>query len=166
MAELCRRLSGYVDRDIIDKTGITGVYDVHLDLRPADVGDAEADPSSPFTPGDGGATAAAVKKLGLQMRNAKGTGEFIVIDHVERPSANSNGVRMPSERSRPSSLLRKQPEWGHLFPVCVKRKILRGRAFSECSGTKKWSSIPIGPALRKTWRPGSPETSDGRQIPA
>jgi uncharacterized protein (TIGR03435 family) len=88
MAELCRRLSGYVDRDIIDKTAITGVYDVHLDLRPADVGNAEPDPSSPFTPGDGGAIAAAVKKLGLQMRNAKGTGEFIVIDHVERPSAN------------------------------------------------------------------------------
>lgn len=90
MADLCRRLSAYVDRDIIDKTGITGAYDVHLDLLPADIGYAGAAPdaSSPFTPGDSGAIAAAVKKLGLQMRNAKRPAEFLVIDHVERPSEN------------------------------------------------------------------------------
>lgn len=63
-------------------------FDVHLDLRPADVGNAEPDPPSPFTPGDGGAIAAAVKKLGLQMRNSKGLSEFIVIDHAERPTPN------------------------------------------------------------------------------
>jgi uncharacterized protein (TIGR03435 family) len=90
MADLCRRLSAYVDRDIIDKTGITGTFDVHLDLLPADIGYARAapDPSSPFTPGDGGAITAAVKKLGLQMHNAKRPVEFLVIDHVERPSEN------------------------------------------------------------------------------
>jgi uncharacterized protein (TIGR03435 family) len=90
MADLCRRLSGYVDRDIVDKTGITGTFDVHLDLRPADIGfgDSTPDPSSSFTSGDGGAIAAAVKKLGLQMRNAKRSAEFLVIDHVERPSEN------------------------------------------------------------------------------
>ena len=89
-ADLCRRLSAYVDRDIVDRTGITGAFDVHLDLLPADIGYAGAasDPSSPFTPGDGGAIAAAVKKLGLQMRNAKRPVEFLVIDHVERPSEN------------------------------------------------------------------------------
>jgi uncharacterized protein (TIGR03435 family) len=90
MADLCRRLSAYVDRDIVDKTGITGAFDVHLDLLPADIGYAGAspDPSSPFTPGDGGAIAAAVKKLGLEMRSAKGSAEFLLIDHVERPSEN------------------------------------------------------------------------------
>ena len=90
MADLCRRLSAYVDRDIVDKTGITGTFDVHLDLLPADIGygGATPDPSSPFTPGDGGAIAAAVRKLGLKMRNAKRSAEFLVIDHVERPSEN------------------------------------------------------------------------------
>jgi len=90
MADLCRRLSAYVDREIVDKTGITGVFDVHLDLLPADIGYAGAapDPSSPFTPGDGTAIAAALKKLGLQMRNAKRPAEFLVIDHVDRPSEN------------------------------------------------------------------------------
>jgi uncharacterized protein (TIGR03435 family) len=38
MAELCLRLSAYVDRDIVDKTGITGAFDIHLDMRPADIG--------------------------------------------------------------------------------------------------------------------------------
>jgi uncharacterized protein (TIGR03435 family) len=88
MADLCRQLSAYVDRDIVDKTGITGAFDVHLDLLPGDLGYAGAapDPSSPFTAGDGGAIAEAVKKLGLQMPNAKSSAEFLVIDHVERPS--------------------------------------------------------------------------------
>jgi uncharacterized protein (TIGR03435 family) len=90
MADLCRQLSAYVDRDIIDKTGIAGTFDVHLDLLPTDIGygGTMPDPSSSFTPGDGGAIAAAVKKLGLQMRNAKQPTEFLVIDHVERPSEN------------------------------------------------------------------------------
>jgi uncharacterized protein (TIGR03435 family) len=90
MADLCRRLTAYVDRDIVDKTGIAGAFDVHLDLLPADIGygGATPDPSSSFTAGDGGAIAAAVKKLGLEMRNAKGSVEFLVIDHVERPSEN------------------------------------------------------------------------------
>jgi uncharacterized protein (TIGR03435 family) len=90
MADLCRLLSAYVDREIVDKTGITGTYDVHLDLLPADIGygGETPDSSSSFTPGDGGAIAAALKKLGLQMRNSKRSAEFLVIDHVERPSEN------------------------------------------------------------------------------
>jgi uncharacterized protein (TIGR03435 family) len=90
MADLCRRLSSYVDRDIIDNTGLKGVFDVHLDLAPADLGypDAVPDPSSPFAPGDGDAISFAVQKLGLQMRSAKGSAQFLVIDHVERPSEN------------------------------------------------------------------------------
>jgi uncharacterized protein (TIGR03435 family) len=90
ITELCRQLSAYVDRDIIDKTGITGTFDVHLELAPADLGypDAVPDPSSPFSPGDGGAIAFALKKLGLQMRSAKESAQFLVVDHVERPSEN------------------------------------------------------------------------------
>lgn len=90
MADLCRRLSAYVDRDIVDKTGISGAFDVHLDLLPTDIGYAGAapDPSSPFTPGNGDAIAIAVKKLGLHLHNGKRPAGFLVIDHVERPSEN------------------------------------------------------------------------------
>lgn len=90
MNGLCRLLSAYVDRNIVDRTRINGTFDVHLELTPADLGipGAAPDPSSPFTPGDGGAIAAAVRKLGLQLRPGKGTAQFLVIDHVERPSEN------------------------------------------------------------------------------
>jgi uncharacterized protein (TIGR03435 family) len=90
MAGLCRQLSAYVDREIVDKTGIEGTFDVHLDQTRADLfyPDAAPDPSSPFTPGDGGAIASALKELGLQMRPGKGSAQSLVIDHVEKPSEN------------------------------------------------------------------------------
>jgi uncharacterized protein (TIGR03435 family) len=90
MAALCRQLTAYVDREIVDRTAIPGVFDVHLDLTPADLAfpDAPPDPSSSFIPGDGRALAAALEKLGLRLRPAKTTTEFLVIDHVERPSEN------------------------------------------------------------------------------
>jgi len=82
IADLCRELTKFVDRDIVDKTGVAGVFDVHLDLAPADLGypDAIPDPTSTYSPGDGRAIAAAVDKLGLQMRPAKGSAPFLVID--------------------------------------------------------------------------------------
>lgn len=90
MPDLCRQLSAYVDREILDKTGVKGIFDVHLDLSLADLvsSGAAPDSSSPSIDGDGGAIASAVKKLGLQMRSGKSTGELLVIDHVERPSEN------------------------------------------------------------------------------
>ncbi len=78
MADLCRQLSAYTDREILDKTGIAGVFDVHVDLNPDDIA----------PDGDGSVVAAAVKKLGLQMREAKGSAQLLRIDHVERPSEN------------------------------------------------------------------------------
>jgi uncharacterized protein (TIGR03435 family) len=90
IADLCRQLGLYVDRDIVDKTGIVGVFDVHLDLTRADLDypGAEPDPTSTFTVGDGRAIAAALDKLGLQMRPAKGSAQFLVVDRLERPSEN------------------------------------------------------------------------------
>lgn len=90
IADLCRELTKYVERDIVDKTGIAGVFDVHLDLTPADLfyPGAAPDSVSTFTPGDGRAVAVAVEKLGLQMRPAKGSAPFLVIDRIERPSGN------------------------------------------------------------------------------
>ncbi len=90
IAEICRQLMLYVDHDIVDKTGIDGVFDVHLDLTQADLeyAGAEPDPTSTFTAGDGRAIAAALDKLGLQLRPAKGLAQFLVIDRLERPSEN------------------------------------------------------------------------------
>jgi uncharacterized protein (TIGR03435 family) len=77
MADLSHRLTAYVDRDIVDKTAIAGVFDVHLDITPEDL-----------ESGDGSVLAVALGKLGVQMRPGKALAPMLVIDHVERPSEN------------------------------------------------------------------------------
>lgn len=84
-----------LDRPVIDKTGFTGVFDFHLRCAPADSGDGGGK-------GGGRANAGAAppvdtepsifealeKQLGLKLVAEKGPVEFLVIDHVERPSEN------------------------------------------------------------------------------
>jgi bla regulator protein blaR1 len=99
MAGFARNLSfGLLDRDVIDKTGIAGFYDVHLEVAPVWL---PADDSQPRDDGalppptyqiDRAATArafqSALLKVGLKLEATKGAGVFLVIDHVERPTAN------------------------------------------------------------------------------
>jgi bla regulator protein BlaR1 len=87
IAELCQYFSGLLDRPVIDKTGITGKFDIHLDLSAADLGhpspDTVLDPSDTYAAVNG-----AMHKLGLKMEATKGPKEFLVVDSVERPSEN------------------------------------------------------------------------------
>jgi len=84
IANLCVLLSGWVDRDVIDKTGLAGMFDFHFDLPPRVVPeDGVSEESAKLT-----ATMQALGKLGLKLAPAKGLGQFLVIDHVERPSGN------------------------------------------------------------------------------
>jgi uncharacterized protein DUF3738 len=128
IADLCRELTKYVDGDIVDKTGIAGAFDIHLDLTAADLfyPDAAPDPTSTFTPGDGRAIATAFDKLGLQMRPAKGSAPFLVIDHVERPSENWNAelatrllgdLAAPAVAMRPERTLRADLAVGVIDPL-------------------------------------------------
>lgn len=69
-------------RPVIDKTGIAGRFDFHLEYAP-DSGVPSDDPAggpSIFT--------ALQEQLGLKLESAKGPGEFLVIDYVEKPSEN------------------------------------------------------------------------------
>jgi uncharacterized protein (TIGR03435 family) len=96
MADFCRLLSDSLDRTAIDKTGIAGRFDIHLDLTPADLGHPARgindDPAAPATSPDAGdisfAVRAAVHEVGLKLEPTKGPGESLIIDHVERPSGN------------------------------------------------------------------------------
>jgi len=97
IANLCRLLSSLADRDIIDKTGITGMFDIHFDTHPVEPPRSLSDPSSgpptavemaQFTSERFAQFQAALPKLGLKLEPAKGSGEYLVIDRVERPSEN------------------------------------------------------------------------------
>ena len=97
MTDLCAGFLVFLDRPVLDQTGITGRFNLRLDLssedpdllnRPRSL-PAFSDPTSPGPPSiNFGSAKNAVKRLGLNLDPAKGFGEFIVIDHIERPSSN------------------------------------------------------------------------------
>ena len=81
-------LSRMLDRNVIDRTGLSRSYDVTLDFvreLPARVdgpGEAAANPDGPTI------FSAVRDQLGLRLQAAKGPVEFLVILRAERPSAN------------------------------------------------------------------------------
>lgn len=86
MAKFCGLVSTSVPlgRPVVDKIGIAGVFNIHLDLSAAELGypvpGPRTDPSSIFT-----ALNAALQKIGLKLESSNGSAEVIVIDSVERP---------------------------------------------------------------------------------
>ncbi len=76
-------LSGPAGRPVVDKTGLTNIYDMHLDLgqKGPPAADGSADPgTSVFT--------SVQEQLGLKLESQKDQVEYLVIDHIERPSPN------------------------------------------------------------------------------
>src|SRR5262249_22072989 len=63
-----------LDRPVIDKTGLTGLFDFHLEYVPDTFG------PSIF--------AALKQQLGLELTPAKGSGELLVIDRIEQLAGN------------------------------------------------------------------------------
>jgi uncharacterized protein (TIGR03435 family) len=89
MSNLSEQFSALLDRDVVDKTGIEGLFDIRLDLTPDDLSPGPSDPVAPGNRNDeSGLIFATVRKLGLKLESAKGPGQFLVIDHVERPTVN------------------------------------------------------------------------------
>ena len=75
-----------LDRPVLDKTGLTGLFDFHLEYVPEQ---ASTDGIAMSADPAGSSISTAVQQqLGLKLTRAKGPGEYLVIDHVERPSAN------------------------------------------------------------------------------
>jgi bla regulator protein blaR1 len=87
VASLCPVLSSQLPRKVIDKTGLTGLFNYHLNFNigPPNSAPQEDDPAAAD---QFAMVTAALQKLGLRLEAARGTAEFIVIDHVERPSEN------------------------------------------------------------------------------
>lgn len=77
---LATNLGYLVGRQVIDKTGLTGKYSYTVTYTPEDAAPADADGPSIFT--------AVQEQLGLKLESTKGRVELLMIDHVEKPSAN------------------------------------------------------------------------------
>lgn len=84
LTALADQLSYSLDHPVIDKTGLTGKYDLDLkwrpDNRPPSDNSAGDDLPSLFT--------AVQEQLGLKLESSKGPVDTLVIDHIEMPTQN------------------------------------------------------------------------------
>jgi len=97
VAELVRVLANVMGRPVIDKTGISGKFDIHLPFAPDSsleglpgIG-APGGPALPIAadPSAGATIFTAIQEeLGLKLESTKGPVEVIVIDRIERPTEN------------------------------------------------------------------------------
>jgi uncharacterized protein (TIGR03435 family) len=87
--EFSKRLGGRLDRPVIDKTGVAGLFDFHLEFAPDMSTPGLAAGDDPSEPVAGQSIFTAIQKqLGLKLEAAKGPREFLVIDSAEKPSQN------------------------------------------------------------------------------
>jgi uncharacterized protein (TIGR03435 family) len=77
MALMASRLSGYLERPVLDRTGLEGTYDFKFEYTPDE---AQPDVVSSIL--------FSVQQLGLKLESGKGPAETIVVDRVERLSGN------------------------------------------------------------------------------
>jgi len=92
IANLCAQLGLAMDREVIDRTGIAGRFDIHLEVTPADMqpkfvagrameqqstGDSDTGPSI---------STALQQQLGLKLESSRGAVQVIVVDHIETQS--------------------------------------------------------------------------------
>jgi uncharacterized protein (TIGR03435 family) len=101
--EFSKLLDGTMDRPVINKTVVAGKFDFQLEFAPEEEimpgstrigplpGGPDAGVAPPVPASDLGGPSiftAVQEQLGLKLQAAKGPGEFLVIDSVERPSDN------------------------------------------------------------------------------
>jgi uncharacterized protein (TIGR03435 family) len=77
---------------VVDRTSLAGRYEIRLEWAP-DIGENPADPGGaalppPTDPSRPSIFAAIQDQLGLKLESAKAPVEVLVVDHVERPTAN------------------------------------------------------------------------------
>jgi uncharacterized protein (TIGR03435 family) len=71
----------FLDRPLVDQTGLTGRYDFNLTYTYADASNSDPDAPPPlFT--------ALQEQLGLKFQPTKAATDVLVVDHVDGPSAN------------------------------------------------------------------------------
>jgi uncharacterized protein (TIGR03435 family) len=101
MYDLSLILSSYSDRPVLDKTGVTGLFDIKLQWNPFAGRPQEPTDDVPRSPGAEAREGprpdlaslptlftALEQQLRLKLESRKGPVEIYVIDHVERPSGN------------------------------------------------------------------------------
>jgi uncharacterized protein (TIGR03435 family) len=93
---LARFLSQQLGRTVVDKTGLSAIYDFTLQWTPDDAPPpmpGSADGGPPHSEGGSDAVGPSLftalqEQLGLKLEPTKGAVDVIVIDHIDPPSEN------------------------------------------------------------------------------
>jgi len=80
MLSLVSGLSSSLDRVVLDRTGLQGMYDVNLRWTADGAVQSNTDLSAPTL------STALQEQLGLRLQSTKGPVDVLVIDHIERPA--------------------------------------------------------------------------------
>jgi uncharacterized protein (TIGR03435 family) len=81
MSDFILVMQFFLDRPIVDQTGLQSRYDFQLSYNYGDAADTDPDAPPPlFT--------AIQEQLGLKFQPTKAASDVLVIDHIEQPSAN------------------------------------------------------------------------------
>jgi uncharacterized protein (TIGR03435 family) len=89
--EFSKILFSWTDRPVVNKTGITGLSNFHLEFAPDETTRGFGVPGGTLPDDPSGGTSiftAVQEQLGLKLEPTRGPGERLVIDHLERPSQN------------------------------------------------------------------------------
>jgi uncharacterized protein (TIGR03435 family) len=91
MQDIARSLANdpAVTRPVVDHTGLAGRYDLHIEFVPALIDSPNSDGSQVANANaDSGPSlfTALIEQAGLKLQAERGQVQFIVIDHVERPT--------------------------------------------------------------------------------
>jgi uncharacterized protein (TIGR03435 family) len=85
ISSLVEMLSNQLHRPVVDKTGLTGKYDIDLHWTPDSLSASQAPPADASGPD---IFTALQEQLGLKLNPAKAPVETLIIDHIEPPSEN------------------------------------------------------------------------------
>jgi uncharacterized protein (TIGR03435 family) len=90
--DLAEMLGNFVDRLVVDRTGLTGTYDVDFDFTPVGAsllqGPGGTGPAVPDASAPALIFTAVQEQLGLKLRPETAPADVLVIDRVEQPSPN------------------------------------------------------------------------------
>jgi uncharacterized protein (TIGR03435 family) len=82
LSELARTLAIPLTRPVVDRTALSGLYDIHLQFTNEGPGAAATDAQN------AGIFTAIQEQLGLKLESGKAPVDILVIERIERPSAN------------------------------------------------------------------------------
>jgi uncharacterized protein (TIGR03435 family) len=91
ISQIVPMLARMLGRTIIDKTGVTGKYDIRLEWTPDESQTATLPPDAPKPAADSAGPSiftALQEQLGLKLESQKGPVEVLVIDRAEKPTEN------------------------------------------------------------------------------